>query len=85
MNATTTVPTPPSDTPSASLASARAWFAANGLTRPSEKRMLGGVSAGLARRYAVDRFVMRLLMIAGVLVLTPLIYVGLWVLMPGDE
>lgn len=41
---------------SASLASARDWFRANGLTRPGEKRLLGGVSAGLARRYGVDRF-----------------------------
>jgi phage shock protein C len=78
---TTTLPQPDG---SASLASARAWFAANGLSRPKEKRMLGGVSAGLARRYEVDRFVMRLLMVAGVLILSPLVYVGLWVLMPSD-
>jgi phage shock protein C len=81
MNATT-APQPPVD--HASLASARGWFRANGLTRPSEHRMLGGVSAGLARRYGVDRFVMRLAMIAGVLTLSPLVYVGLWVLMPSD-
>jgi phage shock protein PspC (stress-responsive transcriptional regulator) len=42
------------------------------------------VSAGLARRYEVDRFVMRLAMIAGVLALSPLVYVALWVLMPSD-
>jgi phage shock protein C len=78
---TTTLPQPDG---SASLASARAWFAANGLSRPKERRMLGGVSAGLARRYEVDRFVMRLLMVAGVLILSPLVYVGLWVLMPSD-
>jgi phage shock protein PspC (stress-responsive transcriptional regulator) len=77
----TTVPT----TQPASLSSARAWFAENGLTRPRERRMLAGVSAGLARRYRVDRFVMRLLMIAGVLLLTPLIYLALWVLMPADS
>ena len=79
---TTTLPQPDE---SASLASARAWFAANGLSRPKERRMLGGVSAGLARRYEVDRFVMRLLMVAGVLILSPLVYVGLWVLMPSDS
>jgi phage shock protein C len=83
MNTATTVPQP--DAQSASLSSARAWFAANGLSRPKEKRMLGGVSAGLARRYGVDRFVMRLLMIAGVLALSPLVYVALWVLMPSDD
>ena len=79
---TTTLPQPDG---SASLASARAWFAANGLSRPKERRMLVGVSAGLARRYEVDRFVMRLLMVASVLILSPLVYVGLWVLMPSDD
>jgi phage shock protein PspC (stress-responsive transcriptional regulator) len=69
----------------ASLSSAREWFAANGLTRPAEHRILGGVSAGLARRYEVDRFVARLGMVAAVLTLTPLIYVALWVLMPTES
>ena len=80
MTAAATQPTPQP----ASLSSARDYFRANGLTRPSERRMLGGVSAGLARRYGVDRFVMRLAMLAGVLVLSPLVYVALWVLMPSD-
>lgn len=78
---TTTASTPQP----ASLHSARAWFGSNGLTRPRERRMLAGVSAGLARRYGVDRLVMRLAMLAGVLILTPLIYVALWILMPRDE
>ena len=69
----------------ASFSSARTWFSDNGLTRPRERRLLGGVSAGLARRYRVDRFVMRLLMIAGVVFLSPLIYLALWVLMPADD
>jgi phage shock protein PspC (stress-responsive transcriptional regulator) len=68
----------------ASLKSARAWFRSKGLTRPSERRMLGGVSAGLARRYSTDRLVMRLAMVAGVLILSPLVYIALWVLMPND-
>jgi phage shock protein PspC (stress-responsive transcriptional regulator) len=82
MNATTSPPPAPA---SASLTSARAWFAANGLTRPREKRMLGGVCTALARRYGVDRFVMRLAMVAGVIALTPLVYVALWVLMPSES
>lgn len=82
MNAATTADPGPQP---ASFSSARDWFRANGMTRPSEKRMLGGVSAGLARRYDVDRFVMRLAMIAGVLTLSPLVYVALWVLMPSDQ
>jgi phage shock protein PspC (stress-responsive transcriptional regulator) len=84
MNATATA-TPHQPPEPASLTSARGWFKANGLTRPSERRMLGGVSAGLARRYEVDRFVMRLAMLAGVLALSPLVYVALWVLMPSDD
>jgi phage shock protein PspC (stress-responsive transcriptional regulator) len=84
MNATATAPSPQPAGESASFGSGRAWFRDNGLTRPKEKRMLGGVSAGLARRYDVDRFVMRLAMIAGVITLSPLIYVALWVLMPSD-
>ena len=79
MNATAAQPSQ-----TASLTSARAWFAGKGLTRQREHRVLSGVSAGLARRYGVDRFVMRLLVVAGALLLTPLIYVALWVLMPRD-
>ena len=78
----TTAPTPSQP---ASFASARQWFADKGLTRPKDRRMLAGVSAGLAKRYGVDRFVMRLAMIAGVLVLSPLIYLALWVLMPRAD
>jgi phage shock protein PspC (stress-responsive transcriptional regulator) len=69
----------------ASLTSARAWLGANGLSRPAENRVLGGVSAGLARRYEVDRFVMRLAMLAGVIALSPLLYAALWVLMPSES
>jgi phage shock protein PspC (stress-responsive transcriptional regulator) len=82
MDATTTPQ--PADQP-ASLTSARAWFAANGLTRPAEDRVLGGVCTALARRYAVDRLVMRLAMLAGVIALSPLVYVALWVLMPRES
>ena len=85
MSSTTATTTAPTPAPRASFSSARAWFAAQGLTRPREYRVLSGVSAGLARRYGVDRFVMRLLMVAGVLLLTPLIYVALWVLMPKED
>jgi phage shock protein PspC (stress-responsive transcriptional regulator) len=67
-----------------SLAGARAWFAQKGLSRPREGRILTGVSAGLARRYAVNPLVARLLVIAAVLVLTPLLYVAAWILMPND-
>jgi phage shock protein PspC (stress-responsive transcriptional regulator) len=73
--------TPQFDT---SLAGARAWFAQKGLTRPREGRILGGVTAGFARRYDVNLLVARVAAIAGVVILTPLLYLPLWVLMPKD-
>jgi phage shock protein C len=67
-----------------SLTGARAWFARQGLTRPREGRFLAGVTAGFARRYGVNLLVARIAAIAGILVLTPLLYIPLWVLMPKD-
>ena len=67
-----------------SLAGARAWFAQNRLTRPKDGRMVAGVSAGFARRYDVNPLVARIAMLTAVVVLTPLVYVALWVLMPDD-
>lgn len=84
MNATATA-SPEPVTQNASLSSARHWFASNGLSRPTEHRVIGGVSSALASRYEVDRLVMRLAMIAGVLILSPLIYVALWILMPSES
>jgi len=67
-----------------SLSGARAWFARKRLTRPREGRLLGGVSASFARRYDIHPLVARLVTIAAILVLTPLVYVGAWILMPKD-
>ena len=67
-----------------SLAGARAWFAQKGLSRPHEGRLLAGVSAGFARRYDIHPLVARLLGILGVVVLSPLVYVAAWVLMPNE-
>ena len=67
-----------------SLDGARAWFAENGLTRPREGRLIAGVTAGFARRYGVNVLVARVAAIVGVVVLTPLLYLPLWVLMPTD-
>jgi phage shock protein C len=68
----------------ASLDGARAWFSESRLTRPREGRLLAGVSAGFARRYEINPLVARLIAVATILVLTPLVYVAAWVLMPGD-
>jgi phage shock protein C len=68
-----------------SLDGARAWFAQQGLTRPRQGRWVGGVVAGFARRYSVNVLVARVAALIGVIVLTPLLYVPLWILMPADE
>jgi phage shock protein C len=68
----------------ASLSGANAWFAANGLSRPAEGRVLGGVSAAFARRYGINRLVARLGVLTVSIVFTPVVYLGLWVLMPND-
>jgi len=68
----------------ASLDGARAWFSERGLTRPREGRLLAGVSAGFARRYEINPLVARLIAVTTILVLTPLVYVAAWVLMPSD-
>ena len=65
-----------------SLAGARAWFGQKGLSRPREGRLLAGVCAGFARRYDMNPLVARLLGILGIVVLSPLVYVAAWVLMP---
>jgi phage shock protein PspC (stress-responsive transcriptional regulator) len=79
-----TTPHPQINTHESSLRSARAWFAEKGLSRPREGRVLTGVSAGIARRYDLNPLVARLLVITGILVLTPLVYVAAWILMPKD-
>jgi phage shock protein C len=80
----TTAANPHIDLHDNSLSGARAWFARKRLTRPREGRLLAGVSASFARRYDVNPLVARLITIAAVLVLTPLVYVGAWILMPKD-
>ena len=78
-------PAQPQDKPyENSLAGARAWFARNGLTRPREGRLIAGVTAGFARRYGLNVLVARVATVVGVIVLTPLVYLPLWVLMPKD-
>ena len=67
-----------------SLAGARAWFAQRGLSRPREGRVLAGVSAAFARRYDINPLVARLGTIATVLVLSPIVYIAAWILMPQD-
>ena len=63
-------------------------FARQGLTRPSDGRVLGGVLAGLGRRLGIAPWPARILFVL-LLLLIPgsqiLIYPLLWILMPSEE
>jgi len=59
----------------------------NGLVRPLDGRVLGGVCAGLGRRFGIDPWPARLLFILVLMVLPGsqlLIYPILWILMPSE-
>jgi phage shock protein PspC (stress-responsive transcriptional regulator) len=63
-------------------------LARNGLVRPREGRVLGGVCAGLGRRFGLTPWTARLLFVV-LLMLVPgsqiLVYPLLWILMPSEE
>ena len=63
-------------------------FARQGLVRPREGRVLGGVCAGLGRRFGIAPWTARLLFVLLLLVVPGsqiLIYPLLWILMPSEE
>jgi phage shock protein PspC (stress-responsive transcriptional regulator) len=47
--------------------------------------VLGGVCAGLTKRYDVNPLVMRVLGVLSAVIVSPLPYIALWVLMPRDS
>ena len=60
----------------------------NGLARPRHGRVLGGVCAGVGRRFGIDPWPARLLFVLILMVLPGsqfLAYPVLWFLMPRDE
>ena len=63
-------------------------FAQYGLVRPRDGRILGGVCAGLGRRFGIAPWPARLLFVL-VLMVVPgsqiLVYPILWILMPSEE
>lgn len=63
-------------------------FAQQGLVRPQEGRVLGGVCAGLGRRFGIEPWPARIIFVL-LLMLIPgsqiLIYPILWILMPPEE
>jgi len=64
-----------------------ASLARDGLVRPREGRVLGGVCAGLGRRFGLEPWPARLLFLL-VLMLVPgsqlIVYPVLWILMPSE-
>ena len=63
-------------------------FAQHGLLRPREDRILGGVCAGLGRRFGIAPWTARLLFVLALMVIPGsqiLIYPVLWILMPSEE
>ncbi len=64
------------------------YFRQQGLVRPRNDRVIGGVCAGLGRRFGLTPWQARILFVL-VLLLIPgsqlLIYPILWVLMPSEQ
>jgi phage shock protein C len=65
----------------------RGTFRSQGLVRPRERRVLGGVCAGLGRRFGIDPWPARLLFVL-ILCILPgsqlIVYPILWILMPAE-
>jgi phage shock protein PspC (stress-responsive transcriptional regulator) len=66
----------------------RQSFAQHGLVRSRDRRVLGGVCAGLGRRFGLGPWTARLLFLL-ILFVVPgsqiLVYPILWILMPSEE
>ena len=66
----------------------RSTFAHQGLIRPRDGRILGGVCAGIGRRFGLTSWISRQLFVLLLMVVPGsqlLIYPVLWILMPGEE
>ena len=57
------------------------------LVRPTNGRMLGGVCAGLARRFGTSATTMRVIFLLSCLLPGPqfLLYIALWILLPAED
>ena len=62
------------------------YFQKQGLYRPRNNRVIAGVCAGLARRFGLSPFVVRLLFVLSIFLPGPqfILYIVLWVLMPEE-
>jgi phage shock protein C len=62
-------------------------FRRQGLVRPRQGRILGGVCAGLARRFGIGPWAMRILFVIPLFVIPGsqiIVYPILWILMPSE-
>ena len=62
-------------------------FRRQGLIRPRQGRILGGVCAGLARRFGIWPWAMRILFVITLIVIPGsqiIVYPILWILMPSE-
>jgi phage shock protein PspC (stress-responsive transcriptional regulator) len=62
-------------------------FRRQGLVRPRQGRILGGVCAGLARRFGMSPAMMRILFVVTLIVIPGsqiIVYPLLWILMPSE-
>ncbi|HZO65173.1 MAG: PspC domain-containing protein [Kribbellaceae bacterium] len=57
------------------------------LVRPSHGRWIGGVCAGLGRRFGLSANTVRLLFVLSCLLPGPqfIVYIVLWILMPSED
>ncbi|MFF1411729.1 PspC domain-containing protein [Streptomyces sp. NPDC058289] len=57
------------------------------LARPRDGRWIGGVCAGLARRFGISTNTMRIIFVVSCLLPGPqfLLYLALWVLLPNEK
>ena len=66
----------------------RAAFARQGLVRSSDSGILGGVCAGIGRRFGLTPWIARLVFLVLLMVVPGsqlLIYPVLWILMPAED
>ena len=64
------------------------WFRREGLVRPRDGRVLGGVVAGLGRRFGIDPWPARLLFVVALMIIPGsqlLVYPLLWIVMPEES